>query len=438
MLLRAPVGAYAPLMDLKPDLLVLLGTGATMPHIPGVAKTTELLRALEISKKYSGEPPERIFDRIAIDCAAKLAALPLQDGEAHQVPHFEDLLGIAEYFSNAFAKRTLTDLFQQNSLGNLSEAYLQGCYAVLRWISEACDVAEREPLPIVRGLEELAEHFRLWVFSLNYDDVPEHSKKIKFFTGYETRHGDGPVDGDSRFFATQLYDGTNQYRHDNVHLHLQLHGSVLFGPDSRQQGVLPRFPDRGSARATWDKKLTYQQISGGKRIPRLPMVTGYGKANSTLGEPFGTYMGLLRRVAMLTPAWLVVGYGGSDPHVNACLKSAMLQSVEVRHLNGFHHAVVVDYLKLKEPTRLDLDLKDPLGNALATKFFFPWAEADILSSDSVQLVRECTFFHQHAFNRLSKRLSFCLDGTQWAMTTGMPELLKRLKMFQKDSVAAQS
>jgi len=100
-------------------------------------------------------------------------------------------------------------------------------------------------------------------------------------------------------------------------------------------------------------------------------------------------------------------------------------------------AVVVDYFKLEDPTRLDLHLKDPLGNALATKFFFPWAEADVLSNDSVQLIRECVFFRKHAFNRLSKRLSFCLDGTEWAMTDGMPHLLERLKMFQKDSAAAQ-
>jgi len=413
-----------------------------MPHIPGVAKITESLRAFEVRKRHSDQPPQRIFDRIATECATKLAALSLKDGKPHPPPNFEDLLGIAEYYSNDLANKTLTDLFQERPFGNPWEEYREACFAILRWISKACDEAERKPLPIVRGLEELAEHFRLWVFSLNYDDVPEHSNRIKFYSGYDTTKGTGRVHGDSRFYSVQLYNGMNQFHDTDANLHLQLHGSVLFGPDLLSHGVLPRFPDRELARKSWDDErlryeITRQPTSGGKLIPCLPMVTGYGKTNSTLAEPYGTYMGLLRRVAMLTPAWLIVGYGGSDPHVNACLKSAMLQSIEVNHVHGFQHAVVVDYFDLKGPTLLDLSLNNPLGNALATKFFFSWAGSDIFSRDSRKHVRECAIFRNHDFNRLSKRLSVCLDGTEWAMTSGVSELLKRLKMFQKASSATQ-
>jgi hypothetical protein len=43
----------------KPDLLVLLGSGATMPHIPGVWQLTTLLREFETRDVLGKDEPRR-------------------------------------------------------------------------------------------------------------------------------------------------------------------------------------------------------------------------------------------------------------------------------------------------------------------------------------------------------------------------------------------
>jgi hypothetical protein len=161
------------------------------------------------------------------------------------------------------------------------------------------------------------------------------------------------------------------------------------------------------------------------------MVTGYGKAEATLWEPFGTYLAALRRTAMLTQTWLIIGYGGSDAHVNACLNSALMQAVSVDHLSGFRHAVIVDYHSLARERRLDFDERDPIGHMLINKIFKPWAELDIFDPASYEFHRSGTYFRPKAFNRISKRLSVSLDGTAWAFGDGMDALLERLFAFQK-------
>jgi len=197
-----------------------------------------------------------------------------------------------------------------------------------------------------------------------------------------------------------------------------------------QQGVLARFPTRQAARATWDKRSSVRFAFDGTEIPRLPMISGFKKTDYILWEPFGTYWGAFRRAATLSPLWLIVGYGGGDPHVNACLQSAMLQSVSIGHVQGMQHAFVIDYFHDLKDHLLDLHMEHPVGKVLAEKFFIPWASADILSSRSHQYLQKGNLFRKNSFNRIAKHLSVSLDGTDWGMSeNGTEDFLKRAAEF---------
>ena len=135
------------------------------------------------------------------------------------------------------------------------------------------------PHELTTGLQALAQRFTLRIVSLNYDDVPEHGA-LGLETGYK-----------------RLYDGfvpQSLYEPSESHFHLQLHGSVLFGPDLRGQAVLPRYSDRAEARATWVTGSGFGVGPDGLERFALPMVTGFRKADQDLWEPFGTYMGAFR------------------------------------------------------------------------------------------------------------------------------------------------
>ena len=131
------------------------------------------------------------------------------------------------------------------------------CYAVLTRISLACDAAAiaKERHALASGLEKLSEHFTLRVFSLNYDDIPEHSS-LRFKTGYE-----------------RLYDGfvpATLFEPSPRHFHLQMHGSVLFGPDKRGKAILPRYESREEARNEWEVHSEEHVGADGRRILRCP------------------------------------------------------------------------------------------------------------------------------------------------------------------------
>jgi hypothetical protein len=157
----------------------------------------------------------------------------------------------------------------------------------------------------------------------------------------------------------------DQFHRKESHYHFQLHGSVLFGPDTEGLGILPRFGSRELARRSWEDTTRELLTRSGASRPILPMVSGYRKSDSTIYEPLGTYFGLFRRSTMVCPLWIIIGYGGSDEHVNGCLRGAMIQATDVGHVSAFQHAVIIDYANLKRPRLLDLDPHDPIGHQLA-------------------------------------------------------------------------
>jgi hypothetical protein len=65
-------------------------------------------------------------------------------------------------------------------------------------------------------------------------------------------------------------------------------------------------------------------------------------------------------------------------------------------------------------------------NGLITKFFYPWAAADVLATHSRQYLRSGTELHPKRFNRISRRITVNFDGTEWAFTAGWKDLQRTL------------
>jgi hypothetical protein len=274
------------------------------------------------------------------------------------------------------------------------------------------------PHELTTGLHALAQDFTLRIVSLNYDDVPEHGA-LELETGYK-----------------RLYDGfvpQSLYEPSDSHFYLQLHGSVLFGPDLRGQAVLPRYSDRAEARATWATGSGFGVSPDGLERFALPMVTGFRKADQILWEPFGTYMGAFRLFAHRIPTWLVIGYGGTDPHVNAVLQSAVMHHV----FNPWYdptplRAVVVDFSPMHGEVPLVLDVDDPIGRLIISRLATKWASSDFPAPESYEFLRAGTSLGPRRFNRITKRLWVCLDGAAFALGEGLPALIAHLREPRDD------
>jgi hypothetical protein len=306
----------------------------------------------------------------------------------------------------------------------LSQAREAICYEVLGRVSAACDAvqAASRPHALTTGLQALAKRFTLRIVSLNYDDVPEHGS-LELETGYR-----------------RLYDGFVPevvYEPGDLHLHLQLHGSVRLGPDVRGQAVLPRYHDRAEARASWTPGSGWGVGPDGLERLALPMITGFRKADQVLWEPFGTYMGAFRRFAHRIPDWLIIGYGGTDPHVNAVLQSAMMHRVfnpwwDPTPLRAF----VIDFSPMSGDVPLVLDVDDPVGRLIISRLATKWAASDFPAPESYEFLRAGSRLSPGRFNRITKRLWLSLDGTGFALGKGLRALVSALSEQSDDGASS--
>ena len=421
---------------MKPDLLILLGSGATVPAIPGMATVTDHLlnwrNYLAPNKKGSLRPKvSGAGDKRATFFEYIKQRLPKSDSTYN----FEQLIGCVEALTTAFTTtkqapetwagnpyfvspispfvRPRAGLTENSELWEVREA---SHYEVLRLVSEACDEVwkSKNPHPLAQGLKKLSKHFTLRIFSLNYDDIPYESE-LNFETGYK-----------------RLYDGfvpSLLFQPSDRHLHLQLHGSVLFGPDLRGKAMIPLYQSRAEARDNWKPGSEVGPGPDGLVRLALPMITGLRKPDAAMWEPFGTYAAVFRLFASLTPNWLIIGYGGGDSHINSVLESATLDRVlNPRYQSTPLKVVVVEYQPISDEVLLDLVPDDPVGRVVISRLFSKWANIDFQSPESSPFLRYGTTVGSKRFNRITSRIHISFDGTDWAMTDGIKELIS---LFRK-------
>ncbi len=284
--------------------------------------------------------------------------LPLAKRRAKTL-NFEDLIYIVEMIASNVGTITTETPWHTNTTASLTgdifiptsltenvarqnTAYMaeQSCIFILERIVERSRQAP-SPTKAASLLARLRNECRasLQVFSLNYDTSATDGITTGWWTSFFPR-----PDGVEEFAPkAALPEGRD--------VNIQLHGSVHFGLEfnaTKKVAKVRRYPAVAQAQRAWGITTGHDIAQDDHILSALPMITGRRKADMILAEPFASYFHYFRQAAMSTPRWLMVGYGGKDPHVNAVLATA------AEKWGDQLRVAVCNYLPDKEIIRLRL------------------------------------------------------------------------------------
>lgn len=169
----------------------------------------------------------------------------------------------------------------------------------------------------------LCRNARLALFSLNYDSSIIDLERY-WWTSFRTLDATEAQMHDSGA-GVQIFESHPDIPSD-VNAFIQLHGSTYFGWIAHPYRAPIYVPCR-SARPLDRKRATprrngFEQWNDRTALPATLMITGYRKGEKILVEPYAGYYHYLRNEAFRSPNWLILGYGGGDPHINSVLTSA--------------------------------------------------------------------------------------------------------------------
>lgn len=289
----------------------------------------------------------------------------------------------------------------------------------LRLVAEDCLRARSECLPLTRLVSQLSADFDLWIYSLNYDDVPEQAG-VQLFNGFN---------------AQGRLDGAKCHREVIGHRHIQLHGSVLWEYDNgyrRHQSLEDANIARGRHRTFGGRKS-----SDGNRLEAIPLITGGRKSEKILLDPFATFHHMFRRDLMNADGWLVAGYGFADFHINEVLKSAhaartqggstpnvaVVDFLDFRNgTGGFHEIAHFDSFSQRPPD----DQVYPLAcGAILNRIFEPWHFGYQEFRRTKLLDRSGAF--RGKLNEVDSQTAYSLDGLEYVANHLIHELSQHLE-----------
>jgi hypothetical protein len=396
-----------------PKLLIVLGAGASSGYGPSTRWLTERLLA-----PRAGTEGALLFRRIN-QVLKRRRARRRRETEASLAiipdPNFEELIQAVDDVLTHMDGDSLLGPFMQfnESLKPLKpDPDRYGRYAsrarqfILRETKRYCGRSpNRHERPLVKALAALAPRSWLRLMSLNYDDLPA-AAGLDFHTGF--------VDDGGPY---QRFQPPNRWP-DDQHVWCQLHGSLFFRVKPDQDPGIVRYPDlRAAARQPWIDNADWRPYQDGHRAGLSPMITGLRKADAILDEPFATYAHRLRAEALSCDRWLIIGYGGGDPHINAVLSQA--KDHWARSGRPYRILVVGYYAERFE-------------TALSTLVF----QGDTLDWEDLRSIwlfdeKDCDMsrermFRPYSVSRWTKELGLTLDGVDWAMGDGLSAVTRFL------------
>ncbi len=343
----------------KPELLVLLGSGATITHIPGVQAITDHIlsypsRECRNDRLFKAATTTRADDNwihlVYSELEKAWGTTPNFEQIVEAILLLESIPGELRRSGESIPGALFRPLDSIRNHGTPNATALIIVDRILRYIDKACGrlAPAGTRSPIVRFLNSLAKSFTLRIFSLNYDDLPDRCA-FESCTGF-AEDSSGAFDIDSVLFG------------GNSHCHYQLHGSVKFSLSDGRRSCVERFATRAEARKRRKLRTGAQQYStAGFLVPTMPIITGLRKTDMILGEPFASYHHRFRHDAFACTNWLIVGYGGTDPHINSVLTAAADNHVRSERML---YAAVVSWFG-ESPSRSDLKVIVPWHPGLA-------------------------------------------------------------------------
>lgn len=164
---------------------------------------------------------------------------------------------------------------------------------------------------------QLHNHYKLDIFSLNYDNCLE-----KIFRNYNDGFEDTP--------QSNVYDEFNPKKAidiSNYHVNINhLHGQIDFSFDKIQEFQTDElFTIYKSKNHENDNILRFpygssRNTQSGEHIKQTTIITGKNKTEKIISSPFDTYRTNLQQCISNNPNLLIIGYGFADYYINGILK----------------------------------------------------------------------------------------------------------------------
>jgi hypothetical protein len=326
-------------------LFVLLGAGASIPYFPGTGQITTELRKWDTYREppLTGADSSRVWLEIMdkkstarpyYEALFQFAKVGFSEPDKHL--HFERLVQIALQLETFTMTEKAVDEYRpllgpfvgfRENVGHFDLPAMNSiiasdsCVHILDLIADRHNPTFEDELRncSLNGFlnDLIGKKIRSRLFSLNYDTLPLYSS-LNFETGFEQR--------DSGAF--EVFSPRRLFDWEGEHLYCQLHGSTLFGYPSKDRdheslpGLIARYPDVQTARKNRAMKTGKGHRQDGSPAATNLMITGLRKADDILSEPYASYFHRLFNEMISADAWLIVGYGGGDTHVNHCIKRA--------------------------------------------------------------------------------------------------------------------
>ncbi len=334
-------------INAEKNIVILLGSGASIDYFPGTAELTQSLLSWE---KYR-EPPsnEKKFNKWLDQLGEKagqgrgyfkalVEELGLKEGDYN----FENLIYISNELDNSLWSRLTSKSYLKNAFLKNSSHYPYNSYIsfqaknyILNSISPKKNTTAPEQSQFVKFLNVLNnKSVNVKIFSLNYDTLPLYSC-INFDTGFESYHE-----------HYGLFSSEALLRH-TPNLFCQLHGSIDFGFGEyfdplrgEPRSVFARYYNKPHLAAASREELTFLPVGnedGTIRSTNNFIITGLRKSDEILNSPYLQFYFKFYQELIASENWLYIGYGESDEHINSLVRAAA----------SFHHGKIYNKSRLQ-------------------------------------------------------------------------------------------
>lgn len=179
-------------------------------------------------------------------------------------------------------------------------------------IRERCKVSKennyQEFNEFEKFINNLNDDFDVAFISINYDNLITQACP-SLFTGFNKDTG--------------FFEAASIYERSGWGLIYHLHGSVHFDMQGNPSDMhaIKWNEELSSTFSTNSSGRNSQDTSEGIDMPISVIVAGYGKANQIQRMPFRTYYSRVDEIAARADAFLFMGYGFNDRHLNNSLHS---------------------------------------------------------------------------------------------------------------------
>lgn len=283
--------------DSGPRTLIVLGAGASSP-LPQTDAITRSLCESEYNstRLYQFVAHQILYGRASFeDVIAALVDVGLAVEQGTALPPWIDKL-------EAYISRKSLSLWDMLPAAGVAAKHVA---------SRLVTTGGRKPSHQSRICRTIAALGPTAVATLNYDDTILHELPL-FYDGFD--HARKRSHFDPCFAMVSRTE---------KRVMLWLHGSVHFNIE----GPHPT-PDVHSGQICWerDARFAVSQWSGAVRnsMLDLPMVIGKDKPRQILRLPFVHYWSYLADIARDIDRLIVIGYGGSDEHLNHVLQNVAM------------------------------------------------------------------------------------------------------------------